>query len=283
MAVPKRPRRLLSIGQDAKTPKGEKLGYRTAILYLAPANLSGFEVCPQRTAGCTAGCLHYAGRAGVFKSIAESRIAKTRWYFEDRASFMARLVKEIGLFVKTCKRDGMAPVVRLNGTSDIPWERVPITLHAAQVNKIDHLYPERAYDRDLTVFDIFQGVTFYDYTKATKRALAHARAEATRNGWPGNYHLTFSLTEDNDDEALKVLQAGGSVAAVFKNVLPRGVVFEPHAKLSRRMVSRNYNYTVPVIDGDEDDLRFLAKSRRVIVGLKAKGRAKRDTSGFVRS
>jgi 3-hydroxyacyl-CoA dehydrogenase len=35
-----------------------------------------------------------------------------------------------------------------------------------------------------------------------------------------------------------------------------------------------------VIDGDKTDMRFLDKSNRVI-GLKAKGKARKDTSGFV--
>lgn len=53
--------KLLSVSADAKTVKGNEYGYLTGILYLAPANLSGYEVCPKASDGCKAGCLFYAG------------------------------------------------------------------------------------------------------------------------------------------------------------------------------------------------------------------------------
>jgi hypothetical protein len=58
---------LLNIDANPKTIKGQKQGYMTAVLYLAPANLSGWEVCPMSTKGCRAACLNTAGRAGIFK------------------------------------------------------------------------------------------------------------------------------------------------------------------------------------------------------------------------
>ena len=79
---------------------------------------------------------------------------------------------------------------------------------------------------------------------------------------PSNYHLTFSRSEANEAQALDVLKAGGNVACVFSGSLPE-------TYLGFR-----------VINGDESDLRFLDPSG-VIVGLKAKGKAKKDASGFV--
>ena len=82
-------------------------------------------------------------------------------------------------------------------------------------------------------------------------------------GMPSNYSLTFSLTESNDTDAKRVLGAGGSVAVVFRDTLPRQFL------------------DAPVVDGDRHDVRTLDAG--VVVGLKAKGHARRDTSGFVRA
>ena len=249
-----RPKKLLNIDANAKTIKGQKRGYMTAILYLAPANLSGYEVCPMRTAGCTNACLNTAGRAGIMKpgetdnAIQRARVAKTKWYFEDRAGFLAKLVKELEAFQRKAHRRGLTPVVRLNGTSDIAWERVPVSTgpwlkHVGMAANIMAMFPD---------------LQFYDYTKVTKRAKAFGRGDM-----PANYHVTFSLAEDNDAAAYGVLQAGGSVAAVFFKV------------------PETYN-NIEVVDGDLSDLRFLDRTA-VYVGLKAKGKARKDTSGFVRA
>ena len=247
--------KLLNIDGNAKTVKGQAQGYLTAVLYLAPANLSGFEVCPMATDGCRAGCLNTAGRAGIApgratfqapngdlvpdNSAQRVRIARTRFYFENRTAFMAQLDAEIAAFVKRAKRKGLIPCVRLNGTSDIPWERVPHSGHA-------------------NIMAAYPGVQFYDYTK-----------RHNRRDLPANYYLTFSLAENNDAHAAKALQNGLNVAAVFRT-----------ADLPARYTLAGV--TAEVISGDESDLRFLDK-RGVIVGLYAKGAAKRDTSGFVRA
>lgn len=249
-----RPRKLLNIDRNAKTVKGQKKGYLTAILYLAPYDLSGYQVCPQASKGCAAACLNTAGRAGIIKrgeksnSIQDARIAKTRWYFEDRAGFLAQLDREITRFVGLAYEKGLKPAIRLNGTSDIPWERIK---HQGQ-----------------TFMELFPNVQFYDYTKITKRALACARGE-----FPSNYALTFSATEDNRRAVWQVLGAGGNVAVVFKDV-PRNYTFGPRTAWDHVPV------TYRVVDGDETDLRFLDDSN-VIVGLKAKGKARQDQSGFV--
>lgn len=98
----------------------------------------------------------------------------------------------------------------------------------------------------------FPAVQFYDYTKIPNR----------RN-LPTNYHLTFSLSETNDRHALQALASGMNVAVVFDSVPDSWSGYE-------------------VIDGDQHDFRFLDKAG-VIVGLKAKGKAKKDESGFVRA
>ena len=224
--------KLLGIDTNAKTVKGEKLGYMTGILYLAPSDLSTYQVCAKASTGCREACLYTAGR-GAMSNVKKARIAKTRYFFEDRHAFMAQLVVEIKALIKKARKAGMIPVVRLNGTSDIPWERVRV----GDYPNIMAMFPE---------------IQFYDYTK-----------RANRKDIPSNYHLTFSLAEDNDADAERALAFGLNVAAVFKGGLPETFM------------------GAPVVDGDETDLRFL-DGEGVVVGLKAKGKAKRDTSGFVR-
>jgi hypothetical protein len=278
--------KLLNRDQNAKTVKGRKLGYATAILYLAPANLSGFEVCPQRSAGCTAACLNTAGR-GAFDRTQQTRIARTKWYFEDRPAFLAALVRELSNHMRWCERKGFLPAVRLNGTSDIPWERVRLgDAVGALPGGIAALHDRGFQDAgEATLFDAFPGVQFYDYTKVTKRALAWAAGEM-----PPNYRLTFSLTENNDTDAVRVLDAKGNIAMVFRIAknsadkygrLPRCVNLGPDLRIHPGEAWQRDQPQWPVIDGDENDLRHLDR-RGVVVGLKAKGKARHDTSGFVR-
>jgi hypothetical protein len=223
---------LISVGDDAKTVKGEKFGYLTGIMYLAPANEAGFgNLCPNASAGCLASCLYTAGR-GAMSNVKAARVRKTRLFFSDKVKFMETLFQDIASLVKVGVKEGKKICVRLNGTSDIPWER-------------------------LGIFDKFPDVQFYDYTKSPSRALDFAKQKL-----PKNYHLTFSRSEDNETSALNVLASGGNVAAVFSGKLPE--------------TWKGYK----VIDGDESDLRFN-DGMNVVVGLKAKGKGRKDSSGFV--
>jgi len=119
--------KLLSTG-NPKVLKGMSQGYNTYILHLAPADLSGYETCAKRTAGCTAACLNTAGRGGMFKRgettnvIQKARIRKTKMFFETRNYFMTLLVADIELAIKQSKRMNLIPVFRLNGTSDLAFE-----------------------------------------------------------------------------------------------------------------------------------------------------------------
>jgi hypothetical protein len=224
--------------QQPKTIKGMVRGVMTFALHLAPANLSGFEVCPRRTSGCSAACLNTAGR-GIFDSVQAARIRRTQLYFVDRAAFMAMLAADVAKAIAYAEKRGFIPAFRLNATSDIPWHRVPCNGHKS----IMHAFPN---------------VQFYDYTKVAKRLLSEKL--------PANYHLTFSLAENNDDEARAVLANNGNVAVVYRD---------------KAAVARVIDTDPRVINGDETDLRFL-DPRGAIVALYAKGKAKADKSGFVR-
>lgn len=222
---------LLAVGTDTKTVKGEKKGYLTGILYLAPANESGYEMCPARSKGCTQSCLFTAGR-GAFSNVRAGRLNKTKRFMEQRDTFMGELVADIFTLISKAKTRDMVPCVRLNGTSDIDWERIPCLGKA-------------------NIMEWFPDVAFYDYTK-----------RLDRGPLPDNYSLTFSRSESNGVKVKKAIDQGLNVAVVFSGGLP-----ETYAGL-------------PVVDGDENDLRFL-DGEGVIVGLKAKGKARKDTSGFV--
>ena len=241
---------LLSTG-NPKILKGMKLGYNTYILHLAPADLSGYETCPKRTKGCTFSCLNLAGRGGMFKKgestnvIQQARIRKTKMFFESRAAFIELLVKDIELAIKQSARLGLIPVFRLNGTSDLSFEKYPVI-------RAGVLYRN--------IFEAFAELQFYDYTKVLGRKVNNI----------ANYHLTFSAADGNDADVAKAIQQGYNVAVVF------GVKkTEP--------LPAEYN-GLPVINADESDLRFLDSStgKQVIAGLYAKGKAKKDTSGFVK-
>jgi hypothetical protein len=225
---------------NPKIQKGTKLGYLSFILHLAPADLSGKETCPKRTAGCTSACLNTAGRGGMFRKgettnvIQQARIRKTRYFFEDRDAFMEDLVSDIMRAVNFARRKGLTPVFRLNGTSDLSWEKYP-TRYGAK-----------------NIFDQFPTLQFYDYTKVLGRKVADIP----------NYHLTFSAADGNEADVQKAINAGMNVTVVFDKI--------PAEYMGK-----------PVFNADETDLRFL-DPKGVVLGLKAKGRAKKDTTGFVR-
>lgn len=235
--------KLLTV-QNAKTIKGEKIGVSTGVLYLAPADLSGYQVCPKASNGCKAACLFSAGR-GVMKPVIAGRMNRTLWFFEDRESFMATLVNDIRRLDKSANRKNMIPVVRLNGTSDIAWEKIRVTVDGIEYRNLMTAFPH---------------ITFYDYTKIRGRKSAVELP---------NYHLTFSLAEDNDVEAKGALSEGYNVAVVMK-ISPRN---------SKPETWGGY----PVVDGDIDDTRFMDPKGGHIVALSAKGKARQDTSGFVRN
>jgi hypothetical protein len=242
---------------NPKVAKNGKLDVLTAPLHLAPFDLSGYQVCPQASAGCAAACLHTAGNPAYMANKDASRKAKTRAYFEERSAFMAVLVFEIAALERKAKAQGMQAGIRLNATSDLPWERRRVDVDGAAVGLMD-LFPE---------------VQFYDYTKVTKRALIHARGDM-----PANYHLTFSKNEDNDDDVARVLEAGGNVAVVFSRN-----AYNMHVSTGDLNYMHGFagvQRPVRVADGDAHDYR-PADPTGCIVALKAKGDARHDTSGFV--
>lgn len=244
--------KLLSTG-NPKTLKGMKQGYNTYILHLAPATLSGHNTCPKATTGCINACLNTAGRGGMFKkgeftnTIQKARIRKTQLFYNNREIFMSYLVKDILLAIKQSNKLGLTPVIRLNGTSDISWEKYPVTIGNVTYSNI---------------FSYFSFIQFYDYTKVLGRKVNNI----------SNYHLTFSAADGNENDVVNAMKQGYNVAVVFnlKKTLPMPDYYR--IDIGQR----------PVFNGDESDLRFLDPDNH-IVGLYAKGKAKKDTSGFVKN
>lgn len=251
---------LLNVDANAKTVKGQSQGFMTGVLYLTPADGSGVNVCPSAVrAGCDISCLNTAGRGGmsagnaVFttpggvvlpdNSVQRARLRRTLLLLNHLPGFILQLVREIEAFTAKARRKGLVPVVRLNGTSDIRWEDIPMNVAPYLADNIFALFPD---------------VQFYDYTKIPNRRRAL--------GIP-NYHLTFSYSHRKQFapivvKALQTYGSGVNYAVVFRDSLP-------DTFLGRTVVS-----------GDDSDLRFLDEPG-VVVGLTAKGRAKRDNSGFV--
>lgn len=229
-----------NVSSSSKIKKNSKvLNIDTFVLYLAPHTMSGFNTCPMATKDCISGCLNTSGRAGMEinseneNMIINARIAKTKLFYENRNLFMNWLVAEISAAKKLSEKKGNGFAVRLNGTSDLPW-------NAYKVN-------------GKTIFEIFSNVQFYDYTKVPNRF----------DNIPANYHLTFSYTGYNWPAAKQVLDSGYNVAVVFdlyktynmrkENIKPLPTMFKGY----------------PVIDGDVTDYRPL-DNKGSIVALRFK-------------
>lgn len=236
------PEKLLGIDTNAKTIKGEKYGIKTAILYLMPAEQSGVQLCAMAgTAGCEKGCLFKAGR-GAMNSVMLSRLRKTLFFNQYPELFMQQLHNELIRERAKAKRKGYKLIVRLNGTSDIRFENIPVSGYA-------------------NIMQAVPDIQFYDYTKL-----------ANRKNVPANYDLTFSYSgvPAYAPYVAKAVAKGERIAVVFRN---RSIV--------EAMLANGETFLgLPIVDGDNSDIRHL-EPKGVIVALYAKGPARKDQSGFV--
>jgi len=169
--------------QNAKTIKGEKLGYRTHILYLASGDKSGHEVCPNRTEACFKYCLDNAGR-GRMQSVIDGRMRKAVTYFNSPPIFNALLNKEIHRAIANKHKRDLDLCFRLDGTSDLG-----LGIKAAKAHPT---------------------AQFYDYTKNPTTMRKFAKGQL-----PLNYHLTFSHSETNREDCRYALEHGVNVAVPF--------------------------------------------------------------------
>ena len=183
---------LLSIDTNAKTVKGQKKGFMTGILYMAPFTLSGVNLCPMaEKAQCHKACLNTAGR-GVFNSVKEARLRKAKYFNNDPQAFMLELVHDIKALIRKADRENFVPIVRLNGTTDIRYENIKFKFDGEMV----------------TIFELFSNLQFYDYTKISNR-----------KNIPANYDLTYSYSgvASYQKYVQIAIAAGMRVAAVFRH------------------------------------------------------------------
>jgi hypothetical protein len=170
---------------NTKTEKGEKKGYLTFVLNLAPSDMSGFNTCPMASVGCRGACLNTSGN-GNYPAVQAARVRKTQMFFNNRDAFMCQLFADIAVAKEIAVKENLTPCFRLNTTSDIRWENMPINGH----KNIMLAYPT----------DIF-----YDYTKIPNR-----------KGLPDNYTLTFSRSESNETDVKRIIKTTDTnVAVVF--------------------------------------------------------------------
>jgi hypothetical protein len=238
---------------NAKAIKADKYGWLNAIHYLAPGDTGSvgfkkkFDLCIRRTAGCSALCLgEHSGQAAIHKPgeispVFQSRIGKAQWFMSDRISYMAAMVAATEAVLRKAKRLRKKLCVRPGGSDDVSWERIAVVRNDKPYPSLMHAFPK---------------TQFVGYTKNPRRF---------DRALPPNYHLTFSRSETNEADCLRLLARGVNVAVVFGNALPE-------TYLGR-----------PVIDGDQHDLRHLDPIGGNIIGLRPKGaKAKADrSSGFV--
>lgn len=232
-----------------------------ALIYLSPANFSGYEVCGGRTKGCTAACLAFAGHGGMgvtrdgttitkTNACQTCRLRRTLTLFEKQSLFMQLLSRDIEKLVRDAAKVDGIPAFRPNGTSDLDWTTIPCPRNGVMFANMFAAFPE---------------VRFWDYTKVAKRMFAFLAGEL-----PANYTLIFSRAETMASKitAMQVLQSGGNVAAVFAT------------KKGRALPTEWNGHTV--LDADVHDFRFLdpRSAKGFVMGLRAKGDAKGDTSGF---
>jgi hypothetical protein len=140
-------------------------------------------------------CLNTSGH-GALSTVQAARIAKTKLLKENFDLFSEQLIKEIQAAIKKANKNGMRLAIRLNLTSDIPWESLDV-------------------QNGKNLFELFPEVTWYDYTKGYKRMMDFLDGKM-----PRNYSLTFSRSESNEKYAHAIRARGGNVAVVFRRSLP---------------------------------------------------------------
>lgn len=206
-----------------KLIKSLDMNVMTYGIYLAPGNLSGYNVCPNCDYCCKY-CLNGSGRNKIELlshtgggPIQRSRIKKTKLFFDDRLAFMHLLVYEINQSRRKAEAAGMRLAIRLNCTSDID--------------------PEEFKLENKNIFQLYPDIQFYDYTKVFSRVELLEKYD--------NYDLTFSFSGENWADCDEMLKKNHRVAVVFENSLPENF--------------RGY----PVIDANSYDARFLDSGRTI--------------------
>ena len=229
---------------NVKTIKSQAKMYNTGILYLAPGYMLGKQsqiskvlkydkglkqgkkvsLCPAASIACLKTCLFISGARIMFKKTIPAAFRKAKLLFSDYDQFFALLVSDLAKIVRLSEKHSMVPCIRLNGTSDIAWERL-------------------RFEKYQSIMERFPTLQFYDYTKRYNRMLAFCKGD-----FPPNYYLTFSRSGDNDLQCQRILKRGKNVSVVFRYPFDN--------------VKAYLDY--PLISGEIDDTRFLDTKPRVV-------------------
>jgi hypothetical protein len=224
------------VSKSAKIMHSQKYSHQyTYAIYLAPSNLSGYNVCQFSTSECRSGCLNTSGRAGIEEfsgktKIHDCRVKKTKLFFEEQTFFMNWAIAEIKQAQLKAIKDNFFFSVRLNATSDINWSNIFLN--------------------NLNIFEIFPEISFYDYSKS------HLKFD----NMPDNYHLTYSFTGRNTEHCLALLKRGYNIAVVFN--------------VKHETELPKYFMGYPTVNGDLTDYR-VSDAKGIIVALKWKRIANR--------
>jgi hypothetical protein len=246
-----KPAKLFNVDENAKTIKGQKYGFRTLVLYMAPYKISGVNLCAMADiAQCHETCLNTAGNPMYAEMKRKGRLNKALYYLNARDQFINQLAREITLNLSKAKRDGFELLVRLNGTTDIRWENEDFILDPKNAKALG-----LAAGKYRNIMQVFPHVQFYDYTKIPNR-----------KDIPLNYDLTFSYSG--------VLAYQKYVNRAIEVGMRIAVVFRDKKKIPESFLG------MQCVDGDDSDIRHI-DPKGVVVALYAKGSAKKDTSGFV--
>jgi len=239
--------KLLSQPQNNyKLSKNIKLDVFTFSLALAHSDLSGYNVCPfaqrinkpngENLSSCSAVCVGYNGNAQRYPKVMESRIRKTKMYFEDRDLFMQWLISDIEKAIDFSLEHEKLPSFRINAYSDIKWENVPVTHNGVKYNNL---------------FEIFPEIVFYDYSKHPNR------------NTPENYHTTYSHWGNMKDTE-KAYSTKQNIAVVFEE-MPENLMYQ-----GRKIVNGDdTDLRTPENDGRRVivGLKFKGSKKEVLDGI----------------
>jgi len=224
-----KPQKKLLGSSTYKMEKSQKYKYLSEILHLAPANIGGVNICPNASPECIKLCLNTSGR-GQMNTVQKSRLNKKFYFLADRLKFLNHLDREIKLSYARASRKGFKYTVRLNGTSDLPFERYKL-------------------ENGLNLMDNNPQVQFIDYTKVTNRL-------DKKNKIPKNYSLTYSQAENNLKDVKQVLKTKYNIATVFRKKLPK-------KWLGRKVINGDISDLRHLEDGKKIIVGLIAKGKAI--------------------
>ncbi|MFX4237555.1 GP88 family protein [Aliarcobacter butzleri] len=216
--------------------------YLIGMLYLAPHKSSNIINTCKYAGTCIDFCFYNAPT-----NYNNYRKNNTQWFYEDIENFMNILVFDILKLLIHAENNSLKPAVRLNGLSDIPWEKYKFKLDdkiknilASYSKKYSIVIPKDS--EEVNIFSIFPKLNFYDYTKYLPSQRDISEIE--------NYHLTYSY-DFNISKSLKEILLSNNVAMICKD---KNKFFSPNEK-SKILKMNNREYCL--LDGDQYDFRLL--------------------------